>query len=51
MWTGDNYVTFEVFKALTMSNAVFWDVTPRGSRKNRFFGETYRLQHQGDKNR
>jgi hypothetical protein len=28
------YVRFEVFKAVTMENAVFWDVTPYGSRKN-----------------
>jgi hypothetical protein len=25
---------FEVFKAMTMKNAVFWDVTPRGSCRN-----------------
>jgi hypothetical protein len=38
----------EVFKAVTMNDAVFWDVTPRGS-YNRCFGGTYGL-HQGDKN-
>jgi hypothetical protein len=32
-----------------MKNAVFWDVTPYGSCKNRLFGGTYRLHHQGDK--
>jgi hypothetical protein len=42
---------FEVFTALTMKNSVFWDVTPCGSCKNRRFGGTYRLLHQGDKNR
>jgi hypothetical protein len=26
---------FEVFTAVTMKNAVFWDVTPSGSCKNR----------------
>jgi hypothetical protein len=30
---------------------VFWDVTPCGSCKNRRFGGTGRLLHQGDKNR
>jgi hypothetical protein len=30
-------------------NFVFWDVTPCGSCKNRRFGGTYRLHHQGDK--
>jgi hypothetical protein len=32
-------------------NAVFCDVTPCGSRKNRRFGGTCRLHHQGDRNR
>jgi hypothetical protein len=31
-------------------NAVFWDITPCGSRKSRRFGGTYRLHHQGEKN-
>jgi hypothetical protein len=31
---------FEVFTAVTMKNAVFWDVTPSGSCKNRRFGGT-----------
>jgi hypothetical protein len=30
-------VTFEVFTAVTMKNAVLWNVTPRGSCKNRNF--------------
>jgi hypothetical protein len=34
------YVRFEVFAAVIMRNGVFWDVTPRGSRKNRRFGGT-----------
>jgi hypothetical protein len=34
-----------------MKNGVFWDVTPCGSCKNRRFGGTWRLLHQGDKNR
>jgi hypothetical protein len=34
-----------------MKNAVFWDVMPRGSCKNRNGGGTYHLHHQGDKNR
>jgi hypothetical protein len=35
----------------TVKNGVFWDVTPCGSCKNRRFGGTWRLLHQGDKNR
>jgi hypothetical protein len=34
-----------------LKNGVFWDVTPCGSCKNRRFGRTWRLLHQGDKNR
>jgi hypothetical protein len=34
-----------------MKNGVFWGVTPCGSCKNRRFGGTWRLLHQGDKNR
>jgi hypothetical protein len=45
------YVRFEVFTAVTMKNGVFWDVTPCGSCKDRRFGGTWRLLHQGDKNR
>jgi hypothetical protein len=45
------YVIFEGFKTVTMTKAVFRDVTPCSSCKNRPFGETYRLHHQGDKNR
>jgi hypothetical protein len=37
------YVGFEVFTAVTMKNAVFWDVTPCDPCKNRRFGETYCL--------
>jgi hypothetical protein len=35
----------------TLKNCVFWVVTPCGSCKNRRFGGTWRLLHQGDKNR
>jgi hypothetical protein len=45
-----NVVRFEVFTAVTMKNAVFWDIPKCGSCKNRHFGGTYR-HHQGDKNR
>jgi hypothetical protein len=38
------------FTAVTMKNAIFWDVSPRGSCKNQCFGGIYRLHHQGDKN-
>jgi hypothetical protein len=41
-------VRFEVFTAVTMKNAVFWDVTPCGSCKNRPFGGTY--LHQDETN-
>jgi hypothetical protein len=44
-------VRFEVFTAVTMKNGVFWDVMPHGSCKNRRFGGTWRLHHEGDKNR
>jgi hypothetical protein len=47
----DEDARFEVFTAVTMKNGVFWDVTPRGSFKNRRFGRTERRLHQGDKNR
>jgi hypothetical protein len=33
---------------MTMNNVVFCDVTPSGSCKNRHFGRTYRLFHQGE---
>jgi hypothetical protein len=33
-------VRFEVLTAITMNNAVFWDVTPYGYCKNRYFGGT-----------
>jgi hypothetical protein len=33
-----------------MKNVVFWDVTPCCSCKNRRFGGTWRLHHQGDNN-
>jgi hypothetical protein len=34
-----------------LQNGVFWDVPLCGSRRNRRFGGTLRLLHQGDKNR
>jgi hypothetical protein len=43
------YVRFEVFTAVTMKNAVFWDVTPCISCVNRRFGGKYRLHLQGRK--
>jgi hypothetical protein len=33
---GKCYVRFEAFTAVTMKNAIFWDVTPCGSCKNFF---------------
>jgi hypothetical protein len=46
---GLNYVSFEVFTAVTMKNAVFWDVAPCIFCVNRRFGGTYRLHLQGRK--
>jgi hypothetical protein len=43
-------VRFEVFMAVTMTNGMFWDVTPCGACKNRRFGGMYPFHHQGDKN-
>jgi hypothetical protein len=40
------YVRFEVFRAVTMKNGVFWDVTPCGSCKNRRFGGTFGISSQ-----
>jgi hypothetical protein len=39
----------EVFTAVTMKNAIFWDVVPCRSCVNRRFGGTYRLHLQGRK--
>jgi hypothetical protein len=36
---------------INLKNGVFWDVTPCGFCKNRRFGGTWCLLHQGDKNR
>jgi hypothetical protein len=44
-------VRLEVSMAVTMKNVVIWDVMSCGSFKNRRFGGTYRLHHQGDNNR
>jgi hypothetical protein len=35
---------------LLLKNCVFWDITPCGSCKNRRFGGTLRLLHQGENN-
>jgi hypothetical protein len=43
------YVRFEVFTAVTMKNAVFWNVTLCDSCKDRRFGGTYRFHYQGEK--
>jgi hypothetical protein len=44
-------IGFEVFTAVTMKNAVFMDVAPCGSCKNRRFGGTCRIHLQGRKER
>jgi hypothetical protein len=38
-------------KPESLLNGAFWDVTPCGSCKNRRFGGTWRLLHQGNKSR
>jgi hypothetical protein len=43
-------VRVQVFTAVNMKNAVFWDMTPCGSCKIRSFGGTYHLHHQDEKN-
>jgi hypothetical protein len=49
---GENELCLTKFgPEVTMKNGVFWDVMPCGSCKNRCFGGTYGLDHQGDKNR
>jgi hypothetical protein len=35
------YIWCEVSTTATMKNAVFWDVPPGGSRKNRYFEESF----------
>jgi hypothetical protein len=45
-----HYVGFEVFTAVTMTNAVFWDVAPCGFMINLRFGGTSRFHLQGRKN-
>jgi hypothetical protein len=47
---GKYYVRIEVFTAVTMKNAISWEVTPCGSCKNRRFGGTPRLYHKSDMN-
>jgi hypothetical protein len=42
--------SFEVFKAVTMNNDVYWNVTPCRFSKNRSFEGTDQIRHQGDKN-
>jgi hypothetical protein len=42
-------VIFEVFTAVTLKNAVFWDVAPCRSCVNRSFGGTYRFHLQDRK--
>jgi hypothetical protein len=37
--------------AVIMKNAIFWDMMPCGSSKNPRLGGTYRLHHQGEKNK
>jgi hypothetical protein len=41
--TKDIFVRTEDFTAVTMKNAIFWDVTPCDSCKNLCFGGMYRL--------
>jgi hypothetical protein len=43
------FLRFWVFTAMTMKNAVFWDVALCGSCKNQRFRGTWRLHLQGKK--
>jgi hypothetical protein len=43
------YIIFEIIMAVTMKTGIVWDITPCGSCKNRKFGGTLPLHHQGDK--
>jgi hypothetical protein len=43
------YVRFEFVMAVTMKNAIFWDMTLYGSCKNQRFSGTYHLHFQGQK--
>jgi hypothetical protein len=43
----NKYVRFEVFTAVTIKNAIIWDVAPCRFCVNRRFGGTYRLHLQG----
>jgi hypothetical protein len=47
---GDFDSKIAVRDCATVKICVFWVVTPCGSCKNRRFGGTWRLLHQGDKN-
>jgi hypothetical protein len=38
-----------VFTKVTLNNFAIWDVTPCGSCKDRGFGGTHRLCHQGER--
>jgi hypothetical protein len=44
------YVRSEVFTAVTVKNAVFWDVAPGGSSYNQSFGSTCHAHLRGGKN-
>jgi hypothetical protein len=44
------FVKFEVFTAVTMKSAAYWDVTSCGSYKNQHSGGMYRPYYQGEKN-
>jgi hypothetical protein len=48
--TESSYVKFKVFTSMTVQKAVFSDVTPCGSCKNRHLRGTYRFHHQSGKN-
>jgi hypothetical protein len=45
---GEPIAAQSVCTAVTMKNAVFWNVMPCGSCKNRCFGGTCHFHHQGE---
>jgi hypothetical protein len=51
IWTNQPTKSYGKHTKNHLKNGVFWVVTPCVSRKYRRFGGTWRLLHQGDKNR
>jgi hypothetical protein len=50
VYNHSKHVKFEVFTAVTIKDAIFWDVTLYGSCMNQCFEGMYHLHHQSEKN-